>query len=251
MNAEADGLVRFSPLLFTKAKLNGKDKAMFHYSVRERDTGARGVTYDDHVAAWTITVTDDNSGQLKAAVTADKDHPVAFTNTYKAQPVTVSFRAHKTLADPGNMGVSLKRGQFSFTCVDEETGKQVGTTASNDAQGDVRFAAIHLSKPGVYKYVLSEVKGSLVGVAYDSAKHHATVAVTDDGEGRLLADVKYDGGDTVPEFTNTYKVQGVLPGTGSGTQSKQIIYAVLGVGLLLAGASMFLAVRRRASLANR
>ena len=252
VNAGADGLVRFSPLLFTKAKLNGKDKAMFHYSVRERDTGARGVTYDDHVAAWTITVTDDNSGQLKAAVTADKDHPVAFTNTYKAQPVTVSFRAHKTLADPGNMGVSLKRGQFSFTCVDEETGKQVGTTASNDAQGDVRFAAIHLSKPGVYKYVLSEVKGSLVGVAYDSAKHHATVAVTDDGEGRLLADVKYDGGDTVPEFTNTYKVQGVLPGTGASAHpTSQTIYAVLGSGLLLAGVSALLAGRRRASLANR
>lgn len=251
VNAGADGLVRFSPLLFTKAKLNGKDKAMFHYSVRERDTGAAGVRYDSHVAAWTITVTDDNSGQLKAAVTADKDHPVSFTNTYKAQPATVSFRAHKTLADPGNMGVSLKRGQFSFTCVDEKTGEQTGSTATNDEHGDVRFAAISLSKPGVYKYVLSEVKGTLAGVAYDSAKHHASVTVTDDGEGRLLADVKYDGGDTVPEFTNTYKVQGVLPGTGSGTQSKQTIYAVLGVGLLLAGASALLAGRRRASLANR
>ena len=60
VNASADGKVEFSPLLFTKAKLNGKDKDTFSYSVRERNTGAAGVKYDDHYAVWTVTVTDDN-----------------------------------------------------------------------------------------------------------------------------------------------------------------------------------------------
>ena len=77
------------------------------------------------------------------------------------------------------------------------------------------------------------------------------MTVTDDGKGRLLADVKYDGGDTVPEFTNTYKVQGVLPGTGASAHpTSQTIYAVLGSGLLLAGALTFLAGRRRATGAH-
>lgn len=51
VNATADGRVEFAPLLFTKARLNGRDRAVFRYSVRERNTGAAGVQYDGHHAA--------------------------------------------------------------------------------------------------------------------------------------------------------------------------------------------------------
>ena len=45
------------------------------------------------------------------------------------------------------------------------------------------------------------------------------VTVTDDGEGRLLADVKYDGGTAIPEFTNTYRAQ---PATDTPTAVKAV-----------------------------
>lgn len=45
------------------------------------------------------------------------------------------------------------------------------------------------------------------------------VTVTDDGEGQLLADVKYDGGTAIPEFTNTYRAQ---PATDNPTAVKAV-----------------------------
>lgn len=54
---------------------------------------------------------------------------------------------------------------------------------------------------------------------YDAAKHHVRVTVTDDGEGQLLADVKYDGGTAIPEFTNTYRAQ---PATDTPTAVKRM-----------------------------
>ena len=45
------------------------------------------------------------------------------------------------------------------------------------------------------------------------------VTVTDNGEGQLLADVKYDDGTNIPEFTNTYKAQ---PATDNPTAMKKM-----------------------------
>ena len=106
--ATADGRVEFSPLLFTKAKLNGKDKATFSYSVRERNTGAAGVKYDDHYAVWTVTVTDDNSGQLKAslinpAISMKNGETIdngQFVNSYSSHPVPVTPKASKVIDNP-------------------------------------------------------------------------------------------------------------------------------------------------------
>lgn len=46
-----------------------------------------------------------------------------------------------------------------------------------------------------------------------------TVTVTDNGEGRLLAGVKYDNGTNIPEFTNTYHAQ---PATDNPTAVKKM-----------------------------
>lgn len=219
VNASADGKVEFSPLLFTKAKLNGKDKATFSYSVRERNTGAAGVKYDDHYAIWTVTVTDDNSGQLKAQTRTNAAYPTTFTNTYQAKPVSVQFRAHKTLNDPDHTGIQLQAGQYEFKCVEDKTGGQAGTVKTNDQQGNILFDTISYKKTGVYDYTLSEVHGDRGGVTYDATKHHVKVTVTDNGEGQLLADVKYDNGTNIPEFTNTYHAQ---PATDNPTAVKKM-----------------------------
>ena len=217
VNAAEDGTIRFQPLTFTAQQLNGARTRTFTYTVREIRQSAGGVNYDSHMGMWQITVTDDLTGQLKAQTRTNAAYPTTFTNTYQAKPVSVQFRAHKTLADPDHTGIQLQAGQYEFTCVEDKTGGQAGTVKTNDQQGNILFDTISYKKTGVYDYTLSEVHGDRGGVTYDAAKHHVRVTVTDNGEGQLLADVKYDNGTNIPEFTNTYHAQ---PATDNPTAVK-------------------------------
>lgn len=218
-NAAEDGTIRFQPLTFTASQLKGNKSKTFTYTVREIRQSAGGVNYDSHMGMWQITVTDDLTGQLKAQTRTNAAHPTTFTNTYQAKPVSVQFRAHKTLNDPDHTGIQPQAGQYEFKCVEDKTGGQVGTVKTNDQQGNILFDTISYTKTGVYDYTLSEVRGDKGGITYDATKHHVTVTVTDNGEGQLLADVKYDNGTNIPEFTNTYHAQ---PATDNPTAVKKM-----------------------------
>lgn len=199
-------------------------EGVYRYQVRERKGDNPGVAYDDRTWILTVTVADDLTTfkrHITANTTCDgvQSDAIQFTNTYKAQPVSVRFRARKTLADPDHTGVRLQAGQYEFTCVEDKTGGQVGTAKTNDQRGDVLFDAISYTRPGTYDYTIRETPGDRGGVTYDAAKHHVRVTVTDDGEGQLLADVKYDGGTAIPEFTNTYRAQ---PATDTPTAVKRM-----------------------------
>lgn len=199
-------------------------EGVYRYQVRERRGDNPGVAYDSRTWILTVTVTDDLTTftrRITANTTCDgvQSDAIQFTNTYKAQPVSVRFRARKTLADPDHTGVRLQAGQYEFTCVEDKTGGQVGTAKTNDQRGDVLFDAISYTRPGTYDYTIRETPGDRGGVTYDAAKHHVRVTVTDDGEGQLLADVKYDGGTAIPEFTNTYRAQ---PATDTPTAVKRM-----------------------------
>ena len=219
VNADRNGDVRFQPLTFTASQLKGNKSKTFTYTVREIRQSAGGVNYDSHMGMWQITVTDDLTGQLKAQTRTNAAYPTTFTNTYRAKPVSVQFRAHKTLNDPDHTGIQLQAGQYEFKCVEDGTGGQVGTAKTNDQRGDVLFDAISYTRPGTYDYTIRETPGDRGGITYDTTKHHVRVTVTDDGEGRLLADVKYDGGTAIPEFTNTYRAQ---PATDTPTAVKAV-----------------------------
>lgn len=219
VNAAEDGTIRFQPLTFTASQLKGNKSKTFTYTVREIRRSAGGVNYDSHMGMWQITVTDDLTGQLKAQTRTNAAHPTTFTNTYQAKPVSVQFRAHKTLNDPDHTGIQPQAGQYEFKCVEDKTGGRVGTVKTNDQQGNILFDTISYTKTGVYDYTLSEVHGDKGGITYDATKHHVTVTVTDNGEGQLLADVKYDNGTNIPEFTNTYHAQ---PATDNPTAVKKM-----------------------------
>lgn len=187
-------------------------EGVYRYQVRERKGDNAGVAYDSRTWILTVTVADDFdtfTRRITANTTCDgvQSDTIQFTNTYQAKPVSVQFRARKTLADPDHTGIQLQAGQYEFTCVEDKTGGQVGTAKTNDQRGDVLFDAISYTRPGTYDYTIRETPGDRGGVTYDTTKHHVRVTVTDDGEGQLLADVKYDGGTAIPEFTNTYRAQ--------------------------------------------
>lgn len=199
-------------------------EGVYRYQVRERKGDNPGVAYDDRTWILTVTVADDLTTfkrHITANTTCDgvQSDAIQFTNTYQAKPVSVQFRARKTLADPDHTGIQLQAGQYEFTCVEDKTGGQVGTAKTNDQRGDVLFDTISYTRPGTYDYTIRETPGDRGGVTYDAAKHHVRVTVTDDGEGQLLADVKYDGGTAIPEFTNTYRAQ---PATDTPTAVKRM-----------------------------
>lgn len=199
-------------------------EGVYRYQVKERKGDNAGVAYDSRTWVLTVTVTDDLTTftrRITANTTCDgvQSDAIQFTNTYQAKPVSVQFRARKTLADPDHTGIQLQAGQYEFTCVEDKTGGQVGTAKTNDQRGDVLFDAISYTRPGTYDYTIRETPGDRGGVTYDAAKHHVRVTVTDDGEGQLLADVKYDGGTAIPEFTNTYRAQ---PATDTPTAVKRM-----------------------------
>lgn len=199
-------------------------EGVYRYQVKERKGDNAGVAYDSRTWILTVTVADDFdtfTRRITANTTCDgvQSDAIQFTNTYQAKPVSVQFRARKTLADPDHTGIQLQAGQYEFTCVEDKTGGQVGTAKINDQRGDVLFDAISYTRPGTYDYTIRETPGDRGGVTYDAAKHHVRVTVTDDGEGQLLADVKYDGGTALPEFTNTYRAQ---PATDTPTAVKRM-----------------------------
>lgn len=199
-------------------------EGVYRYQVKERKGDNAGVAYDSRTWVLTVTVTDDLTTftrRITANTTCDgvQSDAIQFTNTYQAKPVSVQFRAHKTLADPDHTGIQLQAGQYEFTCVEDKTGGQAGTVKTNDRQGNILFDTISYTKTGVYDYTLSEVQGDRGGITYDATKHHVKVTVTDNGEGQLLADVKYDNGTNIPEFTNTYHAQ---PATDNPTAVKKM-----------------------------
>ncbi len=194
---------------------------------REVKGSQGGVSYDDTVFKLNVTVVDDEEGNLIATVDYGTEQ-VVFTNSYAAAPTTATLVANKILE-----GKDLKNKQFSFELLDGDN--KVLLTASNMADGSVKFPAIDYDQAGEYKYTIREVKADEPGYIYDDSEFEVIVTVTDDGEGKLHAKVVYTDGE-LPEFTNEFS-QELLdslypepPKTGESRSS-----SLLGLALIVAG----------------
>ena len=179
----ADGTVTFKEIEFATA-------GDYTYTITEKAGSEKGVTYDTAKHEVKVKVTDNGQGQLEAAVTGDNP---TFTNTYKAATTSATITATKVLE-----GKALEAGKYEFEL---KEGDKVVATAKNAADGTVTFKEIEYNEAGDHTYTISEIVGSEAGVTYDKSTHNVTVKVTDNGQGKLVADVK----DNNPTFTNTYK----------------------------------------------
>ena len=179
----ADGTVTFKEIEFETA-------GDYTYTITEKAGSEKGVTYDTAKHEVKVKVTDNGQGQLVAAVTGNNP---TFTNTYKAAPAKATITATKVLD-----GKALEADKYEFEL---KEGDKVVATAKNAADGTVTFKDIEYAVAGDHTYTISEKAGSEAGVTYDESTHNVTVNVTDNGEGKLVADVK----DNNPTFTNTYK----------------------------------------------
>ena len=179
----ADGTVTFPAISY--------DAAGPHtYTITEKAGSEAGVTYDTATHEVTVAVVDNGAGELVATVT---DNNPTFTNTYKAATTTATITATKVLN-----GKALEAGKYEFEL---KEGDKVVDTATNAADGTVTFKDIEYAAVENHTYTISEKAGSEGGVTYDTATHEVKVAVTDNGQGQLVAAVTGNN----PTFTNTYK----------------------------------------------
>ena len=183
---KADGSVEFPTLNY--------DAVGNHtYTIREKNDGAAGYTYDAKEVEVTVDVTDNGQGQLVANATYSSEE--GFTNTYKAAATNLVVKASKKLA-----GATLAADQFTFELVDKD-GKVVGT-AKNKADGSVEFPALSFDAAGDYSFKIREKNEGAAGYTYDASEFDLAVAVTDNGQGQLEAKASYA---KPAEFSNSYK----------------------------------------------
>ena len=145
---------------------------------------------------------------------------------------------------------------------------------ANNARGAISFGRFTYDAVGTYAYTITEIAGHEPGMTYDACAYTATVTVTDNGEGNLVANVSYTCGDEAVDgimFHNVYEkpakpvtpgepskptkpgrprkhsgslvvvkraIRRVLPATGDQTESILVFAAAIaaaGIGMLIWG----------------
>lgn len=169
--------------------------------------GAGYTVTEGAVAGFTAEATG-NTGTIGKDATAT----AAFTNTYAVTPATAQIYAAKSLVVPPELAgpaADNVKGAFTFAlaAVDGAPLPTAGTQVSNPdgAATPAAFGEISFSKPGTYRYKVTE-SGSLPGVTNDAAAKtgkSVTVEVTDNGAGKLVA-TSTATADNPVVFTNIY-----------------------------------------------
>lgn len=194
LQPDGTGLVTFAELTFNNV-------GTYNYLVYEDEVNEKGVTVDTNRHEVKITVTDDNSGQLKAKVEVNgvENGDIAFANTYKADATNIEITATKELN-----GRELADKEFGFELY--QNGNLL-ETAYNDLNGNVKFTAIPVDTVGEYTFTVNELKGEAEGVTYDESEYTVTAKVTDNLDGTLKVEYAYSKATETVEgiaFINTY-----------------------------------------------
>lgn len=200
----ADGKITMNAVKYTEA---GKQT----YTLREIKGGttSKGITYSDAKYTIETTITDNGDGTLKAEHVLKDAEAATFENTYSVTPLDaeLDFDLNKVIS-----GRDWTDGdEFSFTITAPEGAPlpdpATVTVSKHDAKDGiaaVKFGKIRYTAAGTYTYEIRENAGNAAGMAYDGHVATAEVTVTEDGEGKLTANVtKKENG----RFTNTYRTE--------------------------------------------
>lgn len=181
------------------------------YTLREVNGGitSKGITYSDAKYTIETTITDNGDGTLSATHELKSATPATFENTYSVTPLDaeLDFDLSKVIS-----GRDWTDGdEFSFTITASEGAPlpdpatvTVSKKDAKDGIAAINFGKIRYTAAGTYKYEIRENAGNAAGMAYDGHVATAEVTVTEDGEGKLTANVtKKENG----RFTNTYRTE--------------------------------------------
>lgn len=192
--------VDFGSITFAKA-------GVYKYTVTETapEPAGAGMVYDTAPRTITVTVTDDSSGKLKAAVTSVEGSKT-FTNEYKTADLPLdtacSVRVTKVLN-----GHDMAKDQFEFSIkakdkdsaeklrIDENNGATFGSAAAADGEVVTLLDSLNMTLTQsdigkTYSYTFAETKGNAAGYTYDENKYKLTIKTIDGEDGTLKAEVK-------------------------------------------------------------
>lgn len=178
---------------------------VYQYTVSESGD-VPGVTNGQTAYSVSVQVTDNQDGTMTATVTSGSQ-TTQFTNTYSVSPVVLA--EGKISVNKNLTGTNLSAGAFNFEIKASEDTPNAPlpavTTVTNNARGVAAFGEITYSKPGSYKYAISEIDGGLSGYTYDENVVYVLITVVDNGNGTMSASVEYEND---PSFNNTYTASG-------------------------------------------
>ena len=204
--------VDFGSITFAKA-------GVYKYTVTETapDPAGAGMVYDTAPRTSTVTVTDDGSGKLKAAVTSVEGSKT-FTNEYKTADLPLdtacSVRVTKVLN-----GHDMANDQFEFSIkakdkdsaeklrIDENDGATFGSTAAPDGEVVTLLDSLNMTLTQsdigkTYSYTFAETKGNAKGYTYDENQYKLEITTHDTGDGTLTATVVLTNTKTGTEVFN-------------------------------------------------
>ena len=181
----------------------------YNYKVTET-TPSDGWTTPNAKATVTVTVSDDGSGQLTAAVAGS-----SITNNYGTDNVTVNTAAEGSAFLIKNFDVQSgtpadKKFDFTLTKCDAQgnvadgatplSGSVTYTKGQAETSAVVDFGTLTFTQEGTYYYKAQETTENGDGWTKSSDEPIVKIVVTNDGEGHLVAEVSGTG-----TITNTYK----------------------------------------------
>lgn len=199
-----DGTIAMDKITYTKP---GK----YTYTLREVNGGttSKGITYGDAKYTIETTITDKGDGTLKAEHVLKDATAATFKNTYSVAPLDAELDFDLSKAIDGRDWTDSDEFSFTITAAEGTPLPDPATVTVNkhdakDGIAAVKFGKIRYTAAGTYTYEIRENAGNAAGMAYDGHVATAEVTVTENGEGKLTANVtKKESG----RFTNTYRTE--------------------------------------------
>ena len=200
----ADGKITMSAVKY--------DKPGAHtYTLREVNGGttSKGITYSNVKYTIETTITDNGDGTLKAEHVLKGGKPATFENTYSVTPTDAELDFGLSKAINGRDWTDADEFSFTITAPDGAPLPNPATVTvskrdAKDGIAAIKFGKIRYTAAGTYKYEIRENAGNAAGMTYDGNVATAEVTVTENGEGKLIANVtKKESG----RFTNTYRTE--------------------------------------------
>ena len=202
----ADGKITMSAVKYDKAGTHA-------YTLREVKGGttSKGITYSDAKFAIETTITDNGDGTLKAEHVLKGAEPAEFKNTYSVTPLDTELDFGLSKAIDGRDWTDADKFSFTISAAEgtdaplpDPATVTVSKKDAKDGIAAINFGEIRYTAAGTYKYEIRESAGNAAGMTYDGHVATAEVTVTENGEGKLTANVtKKESG----RFTNTYRTE--------------------------------------------
>ena len=201
----AEGKITMGAVKYTKP---GKHT----YTLREVKGGttSKGIAYSDAKYTIETTITDNGDGTLEAKhVLKDDVKAATFENAYSVTPLDAELDFDLSKAIDGRDWTDSDKFSFTITASEGTPLPDPATVTVNkhdakDGIAAVKFGKIRYTAAGTYTYEIRENAGNAAGMAYDGHVATAEVTVTEDGEGKLTANVtKKENG----RFTNMYRTE--------------------------------------------